>query len=280
MQRLQPFVHREQVGDRSGRRQQPGVADRQRDFEQCRIRAKPIGPGAAMGEIRPELFAQIGAGNHADVDFIPELGQYSCGSAADAIAARFVYARLDPDVFGDDGGQVSELFALEVSRQVAGIRVSVGRRLDKRRVVPGLQMSANFARPRLVQVADELVAFGRAADRVIEDKGRSHPIACEDRLGLGLALDRAHAAGAARRLTRPVELGFGVDDDDDHRRVVDGPVDHPPCFRVEHASAMAIGSARHSHRKPSFTWPPRAAIGCRNVFESLGPHLSNRFVVS
>src|ERR1700736_47476 len=43
---------------------------------------------------------------------------------------------------------------------------------------------------------------------------------------------------------RPVELGFGIDHDDQHRRLLGRPVDRSPVIRVEHASTVWFDSWR------------------------------------
>jgi hypothetical protein len=139
---------------------------------------------------------------------------------------------------------MDELFAFELEWQVAGIRVLISDLLDQRRIVPGLQVGADLARARAMQIADELEGFGRAADRKIEDEGRPYVISFKDPLRTILVFDRGYTPCPARPGRLPVELGFGIDHDDQHRRLLGRPVDRSPGIRVEHASTVWFDSWR------------------------------------
>ena len=244
MQRLEPLVHRQRIGDVACVGEQAGVADRKRDFEQLRVLAEPVGAGAAMREVGAEFAGEIGARNNAYVDFVAELGEDTGRRPPDAVSARFVDARAHSDIGFDAVRKVDELFAFELDWQVAGIGVLIGNLLDQRRIVPGLQVGADLASAGAMQVADELEGFGRAADRKIEDEGRPHAISFEDPLRTTLRFDRGDTPCPARPGRLPVELGFGIDDDDQHRRLLGRPVDRLPGIRVEHASTVWFNSLR------------------------------------
>ncbi len=208
-----------------------------------------------MRKIRPVTGRHVGPGNHAHIDLISEFGKDPGGGRADTIAAGFVDARTDPDILGNDPGQLRQFLAFEFGRQIAGKRIAVGGRLDKGRGVPGLQMSADLTSARAIEVADELAAFRSAADRIIEHKGRAHAIALKDQLGLRLTSDRTDAARAAPRLYGPVELRLGVDNHDHHRRLVGRPFDHPPGAWVEHGLQGHRPTGRqHPRRRRRLAW--------------------------
>ena len=142
-----------------------------------------------MREIGTGFAAEIGARNNAYVDFVAELGEDTGRRPPDAVSARFVNPRADSDIVFDAVRKLDELLPFELERQVAGVGVLVGNLLDERRIVPGLQMGADLAGTRLMQVADKFEGFGRAADRKIEDEGRPHAISFEDPLRPILAFD-------------------------------------------------------------------------------------------
>src|SRR5215470_1251511 len=80
-------------------------------------------------------------------------------------------------------------------------------------------MGTDLADARAMQIADKLVCFRCAADRVIEDEGRPHAITSEDLLGSILASHRFDTDRAPRSSRRPVKFGFRIDDDNEHRRL-------------------------------------------------------------
>ena len=239
MQRLQPLVHCQRIGQVSGMRKQPGVADGERYLEQRGRVAEPVGTASAMREIGAELAGEISAGKHAQVDLIAEFSEDARRRVAHSIPARFVNARPNSDVLLDTAAQQQQLLALEFAWQVTGVGVLIGLPLDKRRIIPWLQVSTNFTGMRTMQIADNLVGLFCGTHRVVENIGRSDLIPLEDPLHLQLRFDRRHTHCPTRLLPRPVEFGLRIDHDDDHRRLVGRPVDHAPCFRVEHASAGA-----------------------------------------
>src|SRR5215471_19398638 len=101
-------------------------------------------------------------------------------------------------------------------------------------------MGTDLADARVMQIADKLVCFRCAADRVIEDEGRPHAITSEDLLGSILASHRFDTDRAPRSVRGPVKFGLRVDDDDEHRRLLDWPLDRSPSVRVEHVSLVTL----------------------------------------
>src|SRR5215472_7713361 len=99
MQRFEALVHRQGIGHSSRIRQKPGVADGKRDFEKSRILTKPIGTGAAVGEIGTKFATEIGTGNHAHIDFVAKLRKDLRRRAADAISPSLIDAWAYPDIF-------------------------------------------------------------------------------------------------------------------------------------------------------------------------------------
>jgi len=138
--------------------------------------------------------------------------------------------------------QSDELFPFQLEWQVAGIGVLISNLLDERRIVPGLQVGADLAGAGAMQIADELERLERAADRKIKDESRPHAVSFEDPLRTILAFDRANPPCPARPGRLPVELGFGIDDDHQHRPLLGRPVDRPPGIRIEHASTVWFNS--------------------------------------
>src|SRR6202007_559332 len=92
MERLQALVHRQGICQASGMSKQSRIADRERDLEQRRGFAKPIGMGAAMREIGPELARKISSGDYAKIDLATEFGKDLGSRATDPIAAPLVNA--------------------------------------------------------------------------------------------------------------------------------------------------------------------------------------------
>src|SRR6516165_4802733 len=226
-------------------RQQPRVADGKRDLEKRRVLAEPIGAGAAMREIGPEFAGEIGAGDDAHVDLVAELCKDVRRCPADPISARFVDAWTDPDILLNAEGQSDQLLPFELERQIAGIGILVRHRLDQGWIIPGLQMGADFADPRVMQIADELVCLRCAAHWVVEDEGRPNVVSLEDPLRLGLAFDRSDTHCPPWSVRRPIKFSFGIDDDHENWRLFGRPVYRPPGMRVEHASAVAFDSLPH-----------------------------------
>ncbi len=273
VQGFQLLVHGQHIGHRAGRGQQTGVADRERDFEQRLIGSEPIRPGAAMRKIGPEIAAQVGAGNNADIDLVVELGENPCCAVANPVPARLVDPRPHTEIFADDLGQSDQLLALEFVWQVARVGILICCLFDEGRRVPGLEVGTNFADSRAVQFPDELVPIGRAAHRVVEDEGRADAIAFEDPLSLCLALDRCHPDCSAGLRACPVEFSFGVDNDDDHRRMIERPVNHPPCFGIQHSPAITSDGLPMSCGNPLHTGAPRAMKMWRDVMSGPFQHL-------
>src|SRR5206468_7331911 len=149
---------------------------------QRRVHAEPVGAGATMGEIGAEFAGEIVAGDDAHVDLVAEFAEDTRRPPADAISPGLVDAWAYPEILFDAASQLDQLLAFELERQVAGIGVLVGDLLDQGRIVPGLQVSADLAGTGAMQIADEFVCFGRAADGIIENKGRPHGISLEDPL--------------------------------------------------------------------------------------------------
>src|SRR5207244_8239711 len=106
--------------------EQAGVADRKRDFEQLRVFAEPVGAGAAMRKIGSEFTGEIGARNNAYVDLVAELGENPASRPPDAVSARFIDARADPDIAFDTVRRLDQLFTFEIEGQIAGTAVLVG----------------------------------------------------------------------------------------------------------------------------------------------------------
>src|SRR5437588_4114633 len=102
------------------------------------------------------------------VAFVSEFGEDAGGRLSDPVSARFINARAHSDIAFDATRQLNQLFPFELEGQIAGIGVLIGNLLDQRRIVPGLQVCADLAGARAMQVADELECFGRAADRKME----------------------------------------------------------------------------------------------------------------
>src|SRR5271163_3109164 len=215
-----------------------------------------------MPEVGAEFAGEIGARNNADIDFVAELGEDAGSRPPDAVSARFVDARAHSDISLDTLRQLDKLFPFELEWQVARIGVLVSNLLDQRWIVPGLQVGADLASAGAMQIAHELECFGRAADRKIEDEGRPHAISFEDPLRTILAFDRGDTPCPARTGCLPVELGFGIDHDDQHRLLLGRPVDRPPSIRVEHASTVWFNSLRLL-RLPPFRIRAAQAIGGR-----------------
>ena len=236
MPRLQALIHRQSISDIAGIGEQARIADGKRDLEQRRVRTEPVGTGAAMQKIGTEFAAQIGARYDAHIDFISQLGENARGCRPDAISARLVDARPYAEICFDRARQLEQLFSFQLKRQVAGVGILVCPRFDKGRIVPGLQMGADFASSCAMRLANELVRLRRAADRVVEDEGRPNTVSSEDLLRSILVFDRADTDGTPRPVCLPVKFGFSIDDDDEHWRLLGRPVDYPPGIRVEHAS--------------------------------------------
>jgi hypothetical protein len=190
VQRLQAFVHRQCTGYRTGIREQTGIAYGEGDLRQRRVPTEPVRAGPAVREIGAELAAEISVRNDADIDFIAEFGEDPRSRVSDAVSTRFVDPGSHADILFNAVGQPDQLLALQVGGQIAGIRVLVGDPLDQRRIVPRLQVGADFASTRTIEIADELVGFPRAADRVIEDEGRPDSISVKDPLCSILAFNR------------------------------------------------------------------------------------------
>src|SRR5437868_5957840 len=197
-----------------------------------------------MREIRAEFTGEIVARDHAHVDFVSEFGEDAGGRLSDPVSARFINARAHSDIAFNATRQLNQLFPFELEGQIAGIGVLISNLLDQGRIVPGLQVCADLAGAGAMQVADELECFGRAADRKIEDEGRPYAISLEYPLRTILVFDRGYAPCVARPGRLPVELGFGIDDDNQHRRLLGRPVDRSPGIRVEHASTVWFNSLR------------------------------------
>src|ERR1700719_3885995 len=219
-----------------------------------------------MREVGAEFAAEIGARNNTYVDFVAEFGEDTGRPPPDAVSARFVNARTHSDIGLDAIRKMDELFAFELEWQVAGIRVLISDLLDQRRIVPGLQVGADLAGAGAMQIADELEGLGRAADRKIEDEGRPYAVSFEDPLRTILASDRGHPSCAARPGCLPIELGCGIDHDDQDRSLLGWPVDRPPGIRVEHASTVWFNSLRLL-RLRIFRIRPAQAIGSAGGFE-------------
>src|SRR6516162_10491720 len=119
-------------------------------------------------------------------------------------------------------------------------------------------MGTDLADVRVMQIADILVCFRRAADRVIEDEGRPHPITSEDLLGSILASHRFDTDRAPRSPRRPVKFGFRIDDDDEHRCLLDWP------FPTGSAAHLQLGSDRMGDGRPiisgSAPYPSRGGL--------------------
>jgi hypothetical protein len=111
--------------------------------------------------------AEVGTWDHANIDLVAEFGENARRRAANAVSAGFINAWSYSDIFVNASGQLDQLLPLKFRRQVPRIGVLVRLLLDERRIIPRMEMSSNFASARLVQIAERLEAFGRAADRVI-----------------------------------------------------------------------------------------------------------------
>src|ERR1700751_1210663 len=105
MERLQALVHRQRICQASGMCKQSRIADRERDLEQRRGFAKPIGMSAAMREIGPELARKISSGDHAKINLVAEFGKDLRCRTTDSIAARFIDAWPYSDIFFDNSAQ-------------------------------------------------------------------------------------------------------------------------------------------------------------------------------
>ena len=137
-----------------------------------------------MGEIRAELWRKVGTRNHAQIDLVAELGEDARRRVTDPVSAGFIDPWSIADVLLDDARQLYQFFALEFKWQIAWIGVFVGFRFNKGRIIPGLQMGADFTGARTIKISYDRIGFRRATDRIIENIGRPYEISFKDALHL------------------------------------------------------------------------------------------------
>ena len=227
------------------------------------------GISSSVGSFGAEFAGKIGARNDAHVDFVAELSKYTVRSPPDTVSACFVDARAHSNIRFDAVRQLDQFLPFELEREIAGIGVLIGDLLDQRRIVPGLQVSADFARPGAMQITKKLVCFGCAADGVIEHEGRPHGISLEDPQRPILTSDRGDADCPPGPGRLPVEFGFGIDDNHQHWPLLGRPVDHPPGIRVEHSSTIRLCSLWPRRLRPFRLRTVKASGGNAGVSKKL-----------
>lgn len=90
--------------------------------------------------------------------------------------------------------------------------------LHERRVLPWLQVGADFATACLQDFTNWLVALGLGRHGIIDEIGRAHIEPIEDVLRHRLLAQIAHAHMGSQERTIPVELRLGIHHDDQDRR--------------------------------------------------------------
>src|ERR1044071_8879159 len=78
-------------------------------------------------------------------------------------------------------------------------------------------MRPDLAKTGVIEIADDFIALRYRADRVVQNQCRPDIVSRENRQHLPQRLDRAYPGGAPRARSDPVEFGFGVHHDRQHR---------------------------------------------------------------
>ena len=134
------------------------------------------------------------------------IGQPRERARADPIPARLVDERCHTSIRDDGLVQRRELAHLEIGREVARIAVKTVHRFIEGRRHPGVQVGTYLTAVRPRKFDERRVPLLLRRDTVVDDVGRSHGIAIEDRLPAFNVPHGTDAGARPRERRPPVEL--------------------------------------------------------------------------
>jgi len=153
---------------------------------------------------------RIHAGIDIEVQRLERLGR----PWPEAIAAGFVHAGVDADMLGYRLLEPGDLLALQRRIEVAGIAGACSQLLPVWRIHPWMEMGPDLAHTRVGEFCHQRGRRCRRRYRIVDHVRRFHPHRRKDGLESRELLDGGGTDGLSREWSRPVELLFGVDNDE------------------------------------------------------------------